>query len=71
MHPELFRIGPFAVHSYGVMLALSFILGIFIAGKNGERRGIKGDEMVNVGFIIIVASIVGARLFYILFHLKI
>ncbi len=70
MHPELFRIGPFAVHSYGVMLALSFILGIFIAGKNGEKKGIKGDEIVNVGFITIVASIVGARLFYVLFHVE-
>ena len=70
MHPELFRIGPFAVHSYGVMLALSFILGIFIAGKNGQKRGIKSDEIVNVGFIVILASIVGARLFYVLFHLE-
>lgn len=68
MHPELFRIGPFAVHSYGVMLALSFILGIFLAVRKGEKRGIKGDEIVNLGFIIIVASIVGSRLFYVLFH---
>ncbi len=70
MHPELFRVGPFAVHSYGVMLALSFILGIFIAVKKGEQRGIKGEEIVNLGFIIIISSIVGARLFYVLFHLN-
>jgi phosphatidylglycerol:prolipoprotein diacylglycerol transferase len=68
MHPELFKIGPFAIHSYGVMLALSFILGIYVAVRKGEKRGIKGDEIVNLGFIIIIASIVGARLFYVLFH---
>ncbi len=68
MHPELFRIGPFAVHSYGVMLALSFILGIYVAVKKGEKRGIDGDAIVNLGFIIIIASIVGARLFYVIFH---
>ncbi|MBN2364775.1 MAG: prolipoprotein diacylglyceryl transferase [Calditrichaeota bacterium] len=68
MHPELFRIGPFAVHSYGVMLALSFILGIYVAVRKGEKRGVNGDAIVNLGFIIIIASIVGARLFYVLFH---
>ena len=70
MHPELFRIGPFAVHSYGVMLALSFILGIYLAVRQGERRGMKGDDIVNIGFIIILASIIGSRLFYVLFHLE-
>lgn len=69
MHPELFRIGPVSVHSYGVMLALSFILGIFIAVRKAENRGIKGDDIINLGFIIIVSSIFGARLFYVLFHL--
>jgi phosphatidylglycerol:prolipoprotein diacylglycerol transferase len=70
MHPELFRIGPFAVHSYGVMLAISFIVGIYVAVKNAEKRGIKGEEIVNLGFIIIIASIIGARLFYVLFHMN-
>ncbi len=70
MHPELFRIGPFSVHSYGVMLALSFILGIYLAARNAEKRGIKSDEIVNIGFIIILSSIVGARLLYVVFHLN-
>jgi phosphatidylglycerol:prolipoprotein diacylglycerol transferase len=70
MHPELFSIGPFTVHSYGVLLAVSFILGIFIAIKKGEKRDIKSDEIINIGFIIIISSIIGARLFYVLFHLS-
>jgi len=69
MHPELFRIGPLAIHSYGVMLAFSFLIGIYLAIRNGKKRGIKEDEIVNIAFIIIVASIVGSRLFYVLFHL--
>jgi phosphatidylglycerol:prolipoprotein diacylglycerol transferase len=70
MHPELFRIGPLAIHSYGVMLALSFLIGIYLAVRNGKKRGIKEDEIVNVAFIIIIASIVGSRLFYVLFHIQ-
>jgi phosphatidylglycerol:prolipoprotein diacylglycerol transferase len=69
MHPELFRIGPLAIHSYGITLALSFLIGIYFAIRKGKKRGIKEDEIVNVAFIIIVASIVGSRLFYVFFHL--
>ncbi len=70
MHPELFRIGPISVHSYGVMLALSFILGIYLAIREGEKRGIRGDDIVNLGMVIIISSVFGARLFYVLFHLE-
>ncbi len=70
MHSELFRLGPFTVHSYGVMLALSFILGIYLAVRKAEKKNIKGDEIVNLGFVIILASIVGSRLFYVLFHME-
>lgn len=69
MYPELFRIGPLSIHSYGVMLALSFIVGIYLAVRKGERRGIRGEEIVNLGFIIIITSIIGARLAYVVFHL--
>ncbi len=68
MHPELFQIGPFTVHSYGVMLALSFLIGIYFAVNRAEKRGIKGEEIVNLGFVIILSSIIGSRLFYVLFH---
>ncbi len=70
MLPELFRIGPFSVHSYGIMLALSFLIGIYIAVKKGEKRSIKSEEIVNLSFIIILSSVFGARLLYVLFHLN-
>jgi len=70
MHPELFRIGPLVVHSYGVMLALSFIIGVYLAVREGQKRGISGDDIINLGLVIIVSSIFGARLFYVLFHLN-
>jgi phosphatidylglycerol:prolipoprotein diacylglycerol transferase len=70
MHPELFRIGPLVIRSYGVMLALSFIGGYFLAVKNGKKRGIPRNVIINITFISIIASMVGSRLFYVLFHLQ-
>ncbi len=70
MHPELFRIGPLVIRSYGVMLAVSFIAGYFLAVKVGEKRGIRRDIILNITVISVIASIVGSRLFYVLFHLQ-
>jgi len=70
MHPELFKIGPLTVNSYGVMLALAFIVGIFLAIKKAEKKGIDSNTIVNLAFIVMVSAIVGSRLFYVLFHLN-
>lgn len=70
MHPELFRIGPLVINSYGLMLALAFIIGMFIAGKLAEKKGLDKDEIINLSFIIMVSAIFGARVLYVLTHLE-
>lgn len=68
MYPVLFRIGPFALRSYGLMLALSFFLGILWAGKRFKRMGGDPAKVVDLAVVIIIASIVGSRFLYVLFH---
>jgi phosphatidylglycerol:prolipoprotein diacylglycerol transferase len=68
MHPILFKLGPFELHAYGAMLALSFFLGILLASRRGPARGISPDFIVDVSFGIVLASIVGSRLMYVVFH---
>lgn len=69
MYPELFRIGPVTINSYGLMLALAFIVGIYLAIKKAEKRRIDSNTIVNLAFIVMISAIVGSRLFYVLFHL--
>jgi phosphatidylglycerol:prolipoprotein diacylglycerol transferase len=68
MHPILFRIGPFALRSYGLMLALSFFLGILLAGRRLKRTGGDHTKMIDLAVVIILASVIGSRLFYVVFH---
>ncbi len=68
MHPTLIQIGPFALHSYGFMLALSFFFGILLAARRAPRRGVSSDQVFDTSLVIVFASIVGARLMYVLFH---
>jgi phosphatidylglycerol:prolipoprotein diacylglycerol transferase len=52
------------------MLALAFIVGIFLAIKKAERKEIDSNTIVNLAFIVMISAIVGSRLFYVVFHLN-
>ncbi|MBN1541050.1 prolipoprotein diacylglyceryl transferase [candidate division KSB1 bacterium] len=69
MHPVLFKIGPFELRAYGVMLALSFLFGIWLAVKRAKTRDVNPDRIMDLAVIILVSSIVGSRLMYVMFHL--
>jgi len=67
--PELLHFGPFHLRSFGVMLALAFLLGTWIALKDARRRGLDESSVLNLVLVILVASIVGARGMYVVTHL--
>jgi phosphatidylglycerol:prolipoprotein diacylglycerol transferase len=68
MHPTLIHIGPLPLHSYGLMLALSFFFGILLASRRAPARGLHPDLIFDASLVIVFASILGARLMYVLFH---
>ena len=68
MHPEIFRIGSLPIYSYGLMLVISFVLGIAVAQRRARRRGISSDAVLDVSTVILISSIVGSRILYVLFH---
>ncbi|OGC04270.1 hypothetical protein A2276_06695 [candidate division WOR-1 bacterium RIFOXYA12_FULL_43_27] len=65
MHPELFTIGSFTLHSYGVMIALAFLAGITASILIGKRESISAETVLDGVLWVMLASIVGARLFYV------
>jgi len=54
------------LHTYGVMLALAFVASIWLAQKEAERQGQDPQLVGDLSFWILVSSLVGARLFFIL-----
>lgn len=68
MHRTLLELGPLTIHSYGFFLALSFALGIWLAGVRAEKRGIPTERITDVSLIIIVVTILGARGLYVAAH---
>ena len=66
MHRYLFRAGAITVYSYGAMLALAFLLGTVLAAHRANRRGIAPNTVIDLVLAILVSSLVGARLLFVL-----
>ena len=65
MHPILFHLGSFPVHSYGVMIALAFVFGLWTATRRARRANISGEVIADVTLWIMVGTILGARAVYV------
>jgi phosphatidylglycerol:prolipoprotein diacylglycerol transferase len=66
MIPTLLQLGPFPIRSYGVMIAISFAIGIWLAVRRGRSRGVDPGRITDLSIVILIASIVGARILYVL-----
>ena len=68
MYPVMFHLGSFPVYSYGVMLALAILVGIFYALRRAPRYQVSSDAVVEVSALCIIGGVVGARLLYVLIN---
>ncbi len=64
MHPELFKIGPLTIHTYGFMMAMAFLTCYFILKWEIKRRGDDPQFASDIVFWAAIGGIVGAKLFY-------
>jgi len=64
MYPHLLEIGPFSLRTYGLMVALGFLVGYGVARREFERHGLMVELVDKVVLVLMVGGILGARLFY-------
>lgn len=69
MNPILFSIGKIKITYYGLMYAISFILGIELGKRYGKQKGISPDTIENYAFAAMLSGLIGGRLYYVLFNL--
>jgi phosphatidylglycerol:prolipoprotein diacylglycerol transferase len=65
MHPILFKIGSFPIHSYGVMIALAVLVCSYFLSIDAKRYNISQEIAYDLFFWCILGGFLGARIFYI------
>lgn len=61
MYPELFKIGPFTVYSFGLMVGIAFIIASYILTKEFERRKLNPSLATEITLLAIIFGIIGSK----------
>ena len=69
MHPVLVSVGWFNVYSFGLMLALSFLIGIYVSAFRAKKFGVNPQNILDLSVYLILTGVIGSRLLYVVFHL--
>ncbi|MCL6481645.1 MAG: prolipoprotein diacylglyceryl transferase [Firmicutes bacterium] len=65
MHPVLFQLGGVTLYTYGVLVALGVLVGLWLARRQAAAAGLEADRVWNLGIYMVLAALVGAKLWQI------
>lgn len=66
--PMLIELGPLAIRWYGLLIALAVLLGLVISSRLARRRGFESGLISDLLPLLVLAAVVGARAYYVLFE---
>ena len=67
--PSYFTVFGLDIYFYGLIIGLGFMLGAFYCARKAPEYGIKTDDVYDYLIWLIPSSILGARLYYVVFRL--
>ncbi len=67
MYPILFQLGNFELRSYGVIVTLSFLVGLWLSTKEARRKGLDPKLIQDFAVYALLGGIIGARLYFVFF----
>jgi phosphatidylglycerol:prolipoprotein diacylglycerol transferase len=69
MYPELFSIGPFTVHTFGLMMALGFVAAAVVSHFEFKRKGLDPERIYWLTIAAAVGGLLGSKIHYLLLHI--
>jgi phosphatidylglycerol:prolipoprotein diacylglycerol transferase len=64
--PVAFRIGPIAIHWYGIIFAVAAIAAAWLASREAKRRGMDTERVWSMLLVAAIGGIIGARLYHVI-----
>lgn len=68
MNPIAIKIGSIQIYWYSIILLIAFIIGGYISLKEAKKRGIDKNIMIDYFFYLVPVSLIGARIYYVIFN---
>lgn len=65
MYPVLIKIGPVTIHTYGFMIAVGFLIALWLALRQAKKVQVSQDKLVDLAFYCLLAALLGSRIFFI------
>ncbi len=59
--------GPWEISTHGLLIAAGFLTAEILARRKAKARGLSAELVDNAAVVAVVAGLIGARLFYIIF----
>ena len=66
MYPILFQIGPFPISSFGMMMAIAFLLGNYLLKKDVVAEGYDPIIAEEITFRAAIGGILGSKIYYLI-----
>ncbi len=67
MYPVLVQIGTFELRSYGITVALTFLLGLWLSAKEAKRKGLDPSLIQDFALYALLGGIIGGRIYFVVF----
>lgn len=64
MYNELFSIGPFTVHMYGLMIAIGVIAAYMTAERRAKKKGLNSDKIFDLVIWCLIFGFLGSKILY-------
>lgn len=64
MYNDLFSIGPFTVHGYGLMIAIGVLAALFVGEARAKKRGMNADVLYPMTFLCVIFGFLSAKILY-------
>lgn len=64
MYNDLFSIGPFTVHGYGLMIAIGVLAALFIAEARAKKRDMNADVLYPLTLVCVVFGFASAKVLF-------
>ncbi len=65
---ELFKLGPFSLRWYGLLIAISVLIGLNLSSSLANEKGLKKGIINDLLPILVFTSVIGARIYYVAFE---